>query len=250
MLICVGIYLFQEKLLFFPEKLPSDYQYRFPYAFEELQYQVRDNTTLNALLFSKSESKGVVLYLHGNGGAINRWSETAYVFLENKYDVLYLDYRGYGKSEGKIHSEKQLIEDAQTVYDALKEKYTEDQIILLGTSMGTGIATQLAVSNRPQKLILNAPYASLQQLIREKVPIIPSFIIRYTLKTKEYLNKVSCPVYLIHGAEDQLISPAHAETLKAVHPVSKLEIIPDYGHNDLIYSRAYEELMHEILKIP
>lgn len=245
---CGFLYAFQEKLLFFPEQLSSDYAFLFPYPFAELNYEVEDGVVLNSVLFSTKNSRGVVYYLHGNGGAINSWGEGAGVFLRNGYDVLYLDYRGYGKSDGNISSEAQLIQDAQFVYDDLKKRYGESNLVLSGTSMGSGIAIQLAAHNRPHKLILNSPYASLKQLIREKVPIVPAFIIRYKLESLHYLDEVNCPMYIFHGEDDQLIPSVHASALKAAKESIKLSVLEGYGHNDLISSRAYFKKISEVLK--
>ena len=93
-----------------------------------------------------------MFFLHGNGGAIHDWGQGAELYTANDYDVFYLDYRGYGKSDGKIMSENQLIADAQIAYNYLKERYLEKGIIVSGTSMGTGIAVQIAAQNKPQKL--------------------------------------------------------------------------------------------------
>jgi fermentation-respiration switch protein FrsA (DUF1100 family) len=134
------------------------------------------------------------------------------------------------------------------VYDDLKDRYGESNIVLSGTSMGSGIAIQLAAHNSPHKVILNSPYASLKQLIREKVPIVPAFIIRYKLESLHYLDEVDCPIYIFHGEEDQLIPPAHASALKAAKESINLSIIENYGHNDLISSRTYFQAISEVLK--
>lgn len=245
---CGLLYAYQEKLLFFPEQLSHDYAYLFPYPFEELSYEVEDGVVLNSVLFTAEDSRGVVYYLHGNGGAINRWGEGADVFLKNGYDVLYLDYRGYGKSGGSIRGEAQLIQDAQLVYNDLKDKYGERSIVLSGTSIGSGIAIQLAAHNNPRKLMLNSPYASLKQLIREKVPIVPGFVIRYKLESLHYLDEVKCPIYIFHGEEDQLIPPAHARALKAAKERIELNVVEGYGHNDLIGSPEYFTAISDALQ--
>ena len=129
LLTCISLYFAQEKLLFFPDVLAKDYVYKFDQPFEELNYPIEKGKSLNAVLFQSKENKGIVFYLHGNGGAIDSWGMGASLFLDNGYDVLYLDYRGYGKSGGNIHSEAQLIADAQQVYDDLKSKYGEVNIM-------------------------------------------------------------------------------------------------------------------------
>ena len=195
----------QESFLFLPDKLPVDYVYTFDHPFEERFIQVDKKTKLNGLLFKADSSKGVVFYLHGNSGALDKWGEIASVYLKNNYDFFVLDYRGYGKSEGQISSEKQLFSDIQIVYDSLKKEYPEDKIVVIGYSIGSGPATHLASTNKPRLLILQAPYYSMVDLAHQYVKILPSFIIRYKLRTDEYIKKVVCPVILFHGKQDEVI---------------------------------------------
>lgn len=246
-LLCAILYFAQEKLLFYPTKLPKDYTFKFDNKFEEVNLKVDNNTTLNALLFKAKIRKGVVLFLHGNGGAIHSWGEGSVLYTENGYDVLYLDYRGYGKSNGKIISESQLIDDAQIAYDYLKQYYTEDKIIVSGTSIGTGIATQIAAQNNPSKLILTSPYYSLESLAQEKIKFIPSFIIKYKLRTNKFTGQVKCPVIIFHGDSDEVIPHHHSLKLKENFPQIDLHILKNYGHNDLTQSEGYVTEMFTVL---
>jgi pimeloyl-ACP methyl ester carboxylesterase len=246
-LICIVLYFVQEKLLFFPDVLAKDYVYEFAHPFEEINYPIGKGKSLNTVLFQSKEKKGIVFYLHGNGGAIDSWGTGAGLYLDNGYDVLYLDYRGYGKSDGKIHSEAQLIADAQLVYDDLKKRYAESDIIMVGTSIGTGMATQVAAKNNPKKLILNSPYASLKQLIQEKYPIVPGFLIKYKLDTKKYITQVKCPIYLFHGSEDELIPVSHSHALKAIKDKIVLTILEGGGHNGLSLRGDFQQKMAAIL---
>jgi uncharacterized protein len=120
LLICVLLYLFQEKLIFFPQKLVRDYRFEYNQPFEELYITTSDKTRLHGLLFKADNSKGLIFYLHGNGGALDSWGEVARTYTGLNYDVFLLDYRGYGKSEGTINGQKQLFADVQTVYDTMK----------------------------------------------------------------------------------------------------------------------------------
>ena len=245
--VCTILYFFQEKLLFFPTKLSRDHIFPFE-AFEEINHKVDNDVHINSVLFTSKERKGVLFFLHGNGGAIDGWGQGASLYVDSGYDVLYLDYRGYGKSSGNIESEKELVNDAQIVYDYLKKRYTEDKIILSGTSVGTGIAAKIATLNNPRRLILNSPYYSLKSLIKEKFPIVPAFIIKYSLETHKHLAKVKCPVTIFHGNKDDLIPLRHSTNLKKKHEKVDLNIIAGYGHNDLPNSEDYRTKMAALLK--
>ena len=169
------LYFFQEKIIFLPEKLDKNYSFNFNNKFEELNFKAEDNTILNGLLFKAKESKGLVFYLHGNAGSLKNWGQISDLYTNLDYDIFILDYRGFGKSEGKIKSEKQLFEDNQIVYNKLKERYSEKNIIVIGYSIGSGMAAKLASENSPKHLILQAPYFSLIDLVKNKYSFIPSF---------------------------------------------------------------------------
>lgn len=244
----VILYIGQEDLMFFPTKLSNEYVYNFDAAFEEINLNTIDDIIINSLLFKSNESKGVVLFLHGNGGSIAGWGKGSNIYTNNGYDILYIDYRGYGKSSGTILGESQLIEDAQLAYDYLKERYSEENIIVSGTSIGTGIASKIASVNNPKKLILISPYFSLHSLINEKMKIFPSLIMKYKFATNKFLKKVDCPIFIIHGTEDRIIPINHSMQLKKEFDNIHFNQLKGYGHNDLSESIEYLKTMDEILK--
>src|SRR5215475_2574431 len=148
LLICGVLFMFQEKFIFFPQKLDKNFQFSFNnQKFEEKNIHTPDNVLLNGLLFKADSSKGVIFYLHGNAGSIESWGWVASAYTDLNYDVFLVDYRGYGKSEGSISSERQVFADMQLMYDELKKTYSEDKIIVLGYSIGTGLAAKIAADN-------------------------------------------------------------------------------------------------------
>lgn len=98
---CIFLYFIQERLLFFPEKLPQNYRFAFTHDFEELKIEMEDEILLNGILFKIQNPKGLIFYLHGNAGSLRTWGEAAKIYTDMSYDLFMLDYRGYGKSEGK-----------------------------------------------------------------------------------------------------------------------------------------------------
>ena len=113
---CGLLYVNQERLLFHPESLPLTYSFHFPGRFEERWSTMADGTRLHGLLFKAPHAKGLVFYLHGNGGNAATLGNVAATYTALGHDVFLLDYRGYGKSSGHISSQEQLLGDVQTVY--------------------------------------------------------------------------------------------------------------------------------------
>ena len=90
---------------FFPgDKLAKNHQYNFPVQFKEITITTSDSAHLSGILFSADSSKGVILYLHGNTGALDKWGNISKIYTNLHYDLFMLDYRGYGKSEGTTQS--------------------------------------------------------------------------------------------------------------------------------------------------
>ncbi|GGK64423.1 alpha/beta hydrolase [Rufibacter glacialis] len=247
--VCVLVYFFQEKLIFFPEKLNPDFTFRFPAPFEEIRLKTPDNTQLHTLLFKAEKPQGVILYLHGNAGSLRSWGEVAPIYTSLGYDVLILDYRGYGKSEGKITSQTQFYQDVQTAYDALKTKYPESDIVILGYSIGTGPAAHLASVNQPRLLILQAPYYSLGDLMRKYFPVIPAFLLKYRFETHRYLRNCPVPVVLFHGEQDEIIPYASSLKLKEVlKETDLLFTLKGQSHNGMSSNPAYLEALRRVLR--
>lgn len=245
--IASGVYFFQEKLIFFPETLSQDYQYDFEHDFEEVNYPVAENITLNALHFKADNPKGIVFYSHGNAGNLSRWSYVAEVFLKNNYDLLVYDYRGYGKSNGSI-SESNFYQDAMYIYEQLVSDYGEDHIVVYGRSIGTGIATKVASEFKPKHLILESPYYSLPDLTKEIFPFMPSFLLRYKFRNDQMIQSVKCPITIFHGIDDEVIY--FGSTLKLEKLLKEKDtIVPIIGghHNDLDDFETYHVGLAKVL---
>lgn len=243
------VYKMQEKLIFFPEKLPDTHRFDFKEKFEEINFSTEENVSINALLFKADTSTGLILYFHGNAGSLQSWGEVAKDFLLFGYDVLLIDFRGYGKSSGTISREEELHHDASYVFNAMKEKYGNEKIIIYGRSLGTGLASRLSSVVKPKALILETPFYSLTDMAKTVFPVLPaSLILKYTFENYVYLEKTSCPVFLIHGTKDEIV-PYHSSTrLAALSENITLYTIESGTHNNLSEFPEYHEVLKKIIK--
>ena len=203
---------------------------------------------MNALHFKAQAPKGVVFYLHGNAGSLRNWGEIADIYTQHHYDFFIFDYRGFGKSEGRISSQQQLFEDNQLLYDFLCQKFPEKQIVLVGYSIGSGMAAKLAADNQAGKLILKAPYFSLQQVMKRHFPWVPGFLLRYPLPTHDFLANTTVPITLFHGTADETIPYENAVKLKE-QQADKIRLFPlkNQGHNGLNEHPLFRKKLAEIL---
>jgi len=243
------VYFIQDKLIFKPEKLKADFEFKYDIPFREYFFAVQPGVSINGIHFFRENPKGLILYFHGNTRSIKGWARYARDFYRYDYDVVLIDYRGFGKSTGK-RSEKDMLNDTQFVYNELRQKYAEQHIIVYGRSIGSGFAAKIAADNKPRYLILDAPYYSFLKVIERFIPILPiRFVLRYHLRTDKWIRDVNCHTYIIHGTKDWLIPIRHSEALQKINP-HKITLIRIHGggHNNLTKFPEYDNFIRDILK--
>jgi uncharacterized protein len=243
-------YLLQERFIFKPEKLKHDFQYKYDVPFRELFFDVEEGVRINGLHFHCIKPHGLVLYFHGNSRSIKGWAKYAKDFSRYNYDVVLVDYRGFGKSTGK-RNEKDMLNDMQFVYDTLAATYHENHILVYGRSLGSGFATKIASDNKPRYLILDAPYFNFKKTVQRFLPILPvRFVLRFHLRTDKWIMRVNCHTYIIHGTKDWLIPVSQSEQLQALSP-RKITLIriQGCGHNNLPSFPEYHNFLRDILAI-
>ncbi|WP_299534158.1 alpha/beta fold hydrolase [Ulvibacterium sp.] len=243
-------YIFQERLIFFPTKMPSEHTYDFCQSFDEFFLETDDGAKLNAVHIKNSSEKGVVLYFHGNSGNISNLYHVANRISDKGYDAIFVDYRTYGKSTGAL-SEEALNKDAQLFYEYTLQHYEENEIIVYGRSFGTGIASRLAARNNPCRLVLESPFYSALDLGKHRFPFLPiSLLSRYRFPSHEYLREVNCPIFIFHGTEDAVIPYDSAKKLYESIPgnAKKMVTIEGGGHNYLQAFQAFRQGMGEALR--
>lgn len=245
----IAVYFLQEKFIFKPEKLRQDFQFKYDIPFKEYFFDIEPGVRINGLHFFRENPAGLILYFHGNTRSIKGWAKYARDFYRYNYDVVLVDYRGFGKSTGK-RSEPEMLDDMQLVYKTLLLSYPEQHLIVYGRSIGSGFASKIASDNNPRYLILDAPYYSFLKVAERFLPILPvRYVLRYHLRTDKWIASVKCHTYIIHGTRDWLIPIKHSERLQQINP-KKITLIriQGGGHNNLPMYDEYHNFVRDILK--
>lgn len=238
----VGVLLLrQESLLFYPVKLAADFSFNKP-GVTERRIEV-PGAQLSALHFRQPQAKGLIFFLHGNSGNLDIWLPSTELYRRAGFDVFMLDYRGFGKSTGRIESEAQLHADVLAAWQSIAPEYAGQPIVIYGRSLGSGLATRLATQVEAAQLILVSPYSSFVQLAHDHFPWVPSFATRYPMRSDEWIVQDRQPVLLIHGALDTLVAASHSAQLKAVRPDAEVLILPQARHNDVHEFPAYTDAL-------
>lgn len=239
---------FKEQIFTEPH-LPANFEFKFPFSFKEVNIYTKDHVRLHALFFEPSTSKGIILYLHGSNGALDVWGKVAPIYTSLGYALLMPDYRGYGKSEGANLDEKQVCDDVQDVYNYIRANYPEKEIVVLGQSIGTGPAAYLAAHNHPKRLILQAPYYSIEDWVAHVAPELTLSDNLFHFKNYEYIQQASCPITLIHGDADSAIYYASSLKLREfLKPGDELITLKGEGHNDFTLNNDYKNSLKRWLK--
>lgn len=248
--LCLFFYFFQHFFFFRPEILSSGFKYQYPFPFEELNFTMEDGGRINAIYFKVPNSRGIIYYLKGNSRSIKGWGKFAKDFVSNGYDFFMMDYRGFGKSRGK-RSQSKLFEDAQFLYQWIAQRYLEDKIVVFGRSLGSGIAARIASWNKPRMLVLDSPYFSFHHNVNRYLFFLPlKWLMRYDIRTYQYLKTTTCPIHILHGTKDHLIPFSQSEQLHALHP-DRIVLHPIEGghHNNLPEFPEFFEQLYDILYV-
>jgi len=242
------LYSRQEKMIFLSEKLDKNHVFNFPGEYEERFYHPEEGIDIHGLLFRVTEPKGIVFYFHGHMGSIASWGQWASLFQDQGWDVFMWDYRGYGKSTGVIKEEHSIHDDAKFLYERISPEYKEKRIIFYGRSLGTGIASKLAIDHDPEKLILSTPYFNFEDVVSHQHPLLPvSMLLKYKFRNDLYLKLVKCPVFLFHGTEDDFVPYESSVKLKKLSENIHLTTISGATHSDFAVFSEFTDKMKELL---
>lgn len=234
-------YWHQESRIFFPQPLPADYRFAIPGA-DEVSIPV-DGAILSALHLKLPAPKGVVFFLHGNNSNLTTWFTNTDFYRQANFDLFMIDYRGYGKSTGRIESEAQLRGDVRAAWQHIAAQYAGKPRVIYGRSLGTALAAGLAAQEQPALTILVSPYCSVSELMQARYPLLPTGLLRYPLNTCDDASRIRGRLLLFHGEHDQLIPIAHSEKILARLPAARLYRIAGAGHGDVHEFAPYLETL-------
>lgn len=201
----------------------------------------------------------VFMYCHGNKWHMdtywNRAKLLANVGSKNRFGVLMLDYRGYGKSDGKT-TESGMYEDVDACLAWLKMKgLTGDRLIMYGFSLGTASATELTANPRtlrPAKLILEAPFASAEVMVQDasRLALPSSFFTNLKIDNAEEIKKVSQPFLWLHGEADDFLSvTTHGQVVSENYKGARQTVkrVANAGHSNVPKIMGYENYSRMVL---
>lgn len=227
-----GLRWLEKRMAFFPTR-SWDFEASWIEGAREVAFFAADGVSLSAVWVPAKQSKGVILYCHGNAGNLShrlpmaeRWRD------EFGWSVFLFDYRGYGKSQGKP-SEKGILLDARAAFEEARKLGGSDPAVA-GRSLGTVPAIRLAAEERVRGLILDSPLCSAAEMAREVLPI-PGVerVLTLKLDNLKWIGRVRCPVLVLHGERDTIIPLRQGRRIfEAAPDPRQMLVLPRMGHND------------------
>jgi hypothetical protein len=244
---CGFFYLFQSFIIFRRATLPDSYLYESVFPLQEIV--LGDSIKFHGVLVKSDQSKGIIVYFHGNRGNIQRWLELTNDLMKYGYDLLLVEYPAYGKSRVALtQTNLDLLAEASFAYAIAN--YGAENTVIYGRSIGSGLAAKLAAKAPVQHIILETPYYSLDQLIGRYAFFLPyRSLLQFELDSYKYLAETKNKVLIVHGTDDFVIPVKMARKLSSVNPdsVRYLEI-KGGSHNNLSNFTAYWEALDILLK--
>ncbi len=254
------VFLFQTRLFFTPTYYRDDEKFQKIEEFlTPLALLSEDDTLLEGILYDpniedilsdKASERRIILYF----GGVQQDS----VALVEKFAAHYPDmpfitynYRGYGKSEGKP-SQSKLFMDAIHIYDDLviRYGYKPEEIILMGYSLGSGVASFLGSQRQVKEIMLIAPYDSVYEVMKRRYPFSGiHWILRQKFPSTDFVPHIDVPIHIYAASDDKVVNIKHAKMLK--NHVNNLAGFYEYGnvsHDSILFNRDVVEHIQEILK--
>jgi fermentation-respiration switch protein FrsA (DUF1100 family) len=228
------LYVTQRRLMYFPDTmLVPAAAAGLPQA-EDLVLSTGDGEHLIAWHVAPQGDQPLVLYLHGNGGALVHRAGRFAALARHGIGLLAIDYRGYGGSSGSP-SEAGFRIDAETAYAFAAARYRPERIALWGESLGTGVAVALAAERPVARVVLEAPFTSAVDVAALHYPFVPvRLLMQDQFRSDERIGRIAAPLLILHGARDQVVPIAFGEKLFALAREPKRFIrYPDGEHEGL-----------------
>jgi uncharacterized protein len=248
LLVLFLMYFFQDRLIFFAQPINN------PYISQFSEYEITFNhegVTLHGWFVNRGVSvmSPLIIYYGGNAEEVSgnlldldRFPPASFLFL---------NYRRYGKSEGKP-TEKNLVKDALFVIDEMVSKHEMDpsHIVLLGRSLGSGVAVQVAAQRQIRAVILVTPFDSLVNVAKSHYPIFPiNYLVKHRFDSLKYAGDIQFPALALLGTEDRVIPNHHSLALiKAWSGPMESLSIEGADHNNIQLFPEYWSAISDFLK--
>ena len=236
--------LFQRSLLYFPGGPLLTPAQAGVEKIETLHLATQDGETLLAWFAPPEPGRPLILYFHGNGGALADRAIRFREMLASGYGLLAIAYRGYPGSTGSPTQDGLLLDGEAAFAEAERRGFTDKRLVVMGESLGTGVATILASRHKAAALVLDSPYLSVLHVAQQRYWFFPiGWLMRDPYRSDLAIGAVEAPLLVAHGEDDPIIPIAEAHGLFALaNEPKKFIAVPHAGHLVLGRPEVYAQV--------
>jgi fermentation-respiration switch protein FrsA (DUF1100 family) len=249
------VLIFERRFIYFPDRGQGPTPAQLGLAAEELRLTAEDGVALHGYFLRARDERLTVLFNHGNAGNIGDRLDRA-MLLQSRlgWSVLLYDYRGYGRSEG-TPDEEGTYRDARAAYRYLVEvrKVEPGRLVIMGESLGSAVALDLALRRPAQALILEAPFTSVPDMARTTALFPLAGLVRTRYDNLAKVAGLRCPLLVVHGERDEIVPFAQGRRLFEAAPDPKsFYAVPGAHHNDVyvVGAEAYWRALADFVARP
>ncbi|WP_233503390.1 alpha/beta hydrolase [Sphingomonas psychrotolerans] len=232
---------FTQRALLFPA--PRGASAAPPPGFGAAQLNTEDGLRLAAAYRPNSGNLATIVFFHGNGDSLAGADDATRAIGAAGYGLLLVEYRGYAGNPGSP-GEQGLYRDGRAALAWLMQRGVDFRcIVVVGNSLGSGVATEIAAGAPVAGLVLVSGFTSMPDVVAPLYPWVPvRVLLRDRFDNRAKIRRVEAPILLLHGTADHLIPARHSTTLAGVARNVRLGLVPEAGHA-LVYSARSQTMI-------
>jgi fermentation-respiration switch protein FrsA (DUF1100 family) len=247
------MYVLQPDMVYFPTRTISQTPDQWGLEYEDVYLSSSNQNKIHGWYLPAKNSKQSLVFFHGNGGNISHRGDSLKIFNRLGFNILIIDYQGYGKSEGSA-DEAAMYDDAQAAWKYLREvkKFKQSEIVIFGRSLGGAVASKLALDVEPQALILESTFSSISDMAKLFLPEMSKFIyFRYEFNTLQRITSINVPLLMLHSRADKIIPFELGKKVyeAANKPKIFIEMVGDHNSGFLQSQPGYEQAIGQFINL-
>ena len=246
--ILVSTYIFQRNLLYHPTE--NNYSGdKILVSIEKVKIKTQDGIELMSWYHRKNlDNYKTVLFLHGNAGSLENRIHKINHFKDMNINFLLVAWRGFSGNKGKP-TEKGLYEDARSAVAWLKSKgIKENNIIIYGESLGTGVATEIAQNKNFAGIILESPFTSMIDAGKDKYPYLPvGLLLKDKYESNKKLRNINSPILIMHGKVDNIVPFRMGKKMYEIANEPKYSYFSEYDDHMMEYNQNLLKVLKDFI---
>jgi uncharacterized protein len=237
-----------QRSLFYPA--PQDRLSAPPAGFQFVETTTSDGLQLRAAFRPAANSKATLLFFHGNGDSIEGAGAATRMLTDAGYGALLVEYRGYGGNPGSPNEQGFYLDGEAAIAWLKTQNISPNQLIIIGNSIGSGTATEMALRHNPKALVLISGFASLPFVVSDLYPFLPAnWLVRDRYDNVAKIGRVKSPTLILHGNADTLVRPANADVLAKAAPNATRILIGGKGHEVAYLPEGQQPILNWLAKL-